>query len=656
MCGICGIVGVRDQGEWSRDALIRMRDTMVHRGPDEAGIFLGEGVGLGHRRLSIIDVACGQQPMCNEDESLWIVFNGEIYNHANFRPILEKQGHRYKTSCDTETILHLFEERGEEAVDGLRGMFAFGIWNTRTREMFLARDRLGVKPLYYVHNCDGTLYFSSEIKALIAARAVRPQLNIRALPDYLANHAVSGEETLFAGVKRLAPGHFLWWKEGKVTIQRYWDLDFSPKGDHRTDSSYVSEWTERFQKAVRMRLMSEVPLGVFLSGGIDSSAIAATMSSMVDAPIQSFSVGFSERDANELGFARIVSDAFKTTHREVLVSSNDFFQTLPRLVWQEDEPLAHPSSVPLYFLSELASEHVKVVLTGEGSDELLGGYGRYLKTLANVQIGKAYSASTPVSIAAGVRRHIEGLSEGSRLKHKLLRTFLCLGPSLEAVYLDNFAVFPVQMQARLLSPDVLDQIGEGGAYRTMLAYLGNVRSESTLNQMLYVDTKVYLHELLMKQDQMSMAASIESRVPFLDHELVEFSAQLPDRMKVRGLTTKYILRQSMRRVLPREILTRRKMGFPVPIGGWFRKEHRQIVDDYVLGSRAMSRGLFRPEVVKGMVEQHCAGVRDHSSRIWSLLNLEIWMRLFVDEEVPHAPALRKDGPRGVSTGAQVSRV
>jgi asparagine synthase (glutamine-hydrolysing) len=642
MCGINGIAFSSRSGR-SVDArlLERMRDLITHRGPDDEGLYLNGPVGLGHRRLSIVDVAAGHQPMTNEDGSMHIVYNGEIYNHADYRAELEERGHTYRTHCDTETILHLYEEYGHDCVERLRGMFAFAIWDERRRELFIARDRLGVKPLYYVHADDGSLYFASEIKALLAAGASgAPEINFRALPDYLANHGTSHEETLFRNVKRLLPGHTLLWRDGQVKIEQYWDVTFGQRGEaslRRSDEDYVEEWTELFEKSVRLRLMADVPLGMFLSGGIDSSAIAAVMSKMVDDPIKTFSVAFAEREANELEYARMVARAFRTDHHEVLVSPEEFFAELPRLVWHEDEPLAHPSSVALYFVSRLASRHVKVVLTGEGSDELMGGYERYYKTLLQLAVGPRYHGWIGGSVREMLSRRIESLPVQSRVRQKLTRTFLCLEPDVENIYFDNFAVFRRRQQEDLLAPETKERAGVIEPYREMRRYFDSADSDSLLNRMLYADTKTYLHELLMKQDQMSMAASIESRVPFLDHKLVEFTARLPVHMKIRrGWTTKYILRRSMKNVLPGPILSRKKMGFPVPVGAWFRGPFRHIVDEYVLGERASARGLFNPDFVRNLVARHMLG-ENHSERLWALVNFEMWLRTFFDGEATGEP-------------------
>ena len=633
MCGINGIAfSSRSRRTVDAAVLKRMRDVITHRGPDDEGIFIDGVVGLGHRRLSIVDVAAGHQPMTNEDGTLHITYNGEIYNHADFRIELEAKGHVYKTHCDTETILHLYEEHGENCVDYLRGMFAFAIWNQRKKELFIARDRLGVKPLYYVHTNDGSLYFGSEIKTLLEARAIKPEINFEALPDYLANHATSGEETLFRGVKRLLPGHTLVWRDGQVETKRYWDVSFAKTSDtSRRDQDYIDEWADLFRTSVRLRLMADVPLGMFLSGGIDSSAIAAVMSTMVSEPIKTFSVAFKERDANELEYARLIAESYQTNHHEVVVSPEDFFTALPKLVWHEDEPLAHPSSVALYFVSQLASKHVKVVLTGEGSDELLAGYARYRKTIYNLALGARYHGAMPAGIRNAIRNRIDDLPVNSKVRQKLLRTFLSLQPDVESIYFDNFAVFSRSMQNELLTPETRARTGALDPYAGVCSLLEKTDAQSPLDRLLYADIKTYLHELLMKQDQMSMAASVESRVPFLDHKLVEFTSGLPERMKLRGWTTKYVLRKAMKGVLPEAILSRPKMGFPVPIGKWFRGPYRSIINEYVLSERALSRGIFERDFVRAVVNRHDAG-EDDSERLWALVNFEMWQRQFIDGE------------------------
>ncbi|MGE3841292.1 MAG: asparagine synthase (glutamine-hydrolyzing), partial [Vicinamibacterales bacterium] len=460
MCGIAGFVIPTSSSRSIDDSkLISMRDALSHRGPDEAGIHRDARVALLHRRLSIVDLTSGQQPMSNEDGSHWIVYNGEVYNHAEQRSDLEARGHHYRSHCDTETILHLYEEYGPAGIQHLRGMFAFAIWNSRKRELFIARDRLGVKPVYYAQAEDGTLWFASEIKALIAAGAVKPALRLSSLPEYLANHATCGEETLYEGVRRLLPGHHLTWIDGRTRIERYWDIPPQVAGPLASlaENDVVEQWGQLLETSVRLRLMADVPLGMFLSGGIDSSAIAALMSGMVSDPIKTFSVAFAEREANELEYARVVARAFQTDHHEVIVSADQFFQALPRLIWHEDEPLAHPSSVPLFFVSQLASRYVKVVLTGEGSDELLAGYYRYRKTILNLSVGRWYHRLVPSPARSAFRAGFGTLPHP--VVDKLRRTFLWLPPDVSSLYFDNFAVFSTAMLGSLLSSDARARIG-----------------------------------------------------------------------------------------------------------------------------------------------------------------------------------------------------
>ena len=626
MCGINGIaLSSKSNRALDRRALEAMRDVQRHRGPDDGGIFIDGRVGLGHRRLAIVDVSHGAQPMFNEDESLVIVYNGEIYNHADYRAELEAKGHVYRTHCDTETILHLYEEHGTAALEKLRGMFAFAIYDRRAQTLFIARDRLGVKPLYYVHDADGNLFFGSEIKTLLEAGAVRAELNYDALPDQLANHGTSHGETLFKNVRRLLPGHYLLWQDGKLRVEEYWDVKFEPKAEERSDEDFIEEWRAAFRRSVRLRLMADVPLGMFLSGGIDSSAIAAVMSEMVDEPIKTFSVGFREREANEFEYARIVARRYKTDHHEITITPEQFFDALPELVWHEDEPLGFIASVPLYFVSRLAQKHVKVVLTGEGSDEILAGYGRYAKAVQLLQYGEKYETLTP--------RFMRGLvkSGASLLGGKLDRTFLTRASDIENLFFDNFGVFPRAMQEKLFSKATAARINERNPYFYQNQWLEKTDAREVLDKLLYVDTKTYLHELLMKQDQMSMAASIESRVPFLDHKLVELTARMPARMKLRGRETKFTLREAMRGILPDEILTRSKMGFPVPVGSWFRHRFRHVVDEYVLSERSTARGIFNADFVREIVSRHNAG-ENHDERLWFLVNFEIWQRRFLDGE------------------------
>jgi asparagine synthase (glutamine-hydrolysing) len=631
MCGINGIAYSPTSGRHvDEKRLIAMRDILFHRGPDDGGAFVDGNIGLAMRRLAIVDVEHGAQPMTSGD--LVIVYNGEIYNHADHRDELIARGHKFATHCDTETILHLYEEYGRDCVEHLRGMFAFAIWDKRKNELFIARDRFGVKPLYYVHDADGSLFFASEIKSLLEVGAVRPEINFNALPDQFANHGTSGDETLFAGVKRLLPGHTLTWKDGRIDIREFWDLEFEPKHDARSDTEYIEEWRELFRKSVELRLMADVPLGMFLSGGIDSSAIAAMMATMVDEPIKTFSVAFNDREANELEYARLVANKFKTDHHEITITPEQFFEALPKLVWHEDEPIGFIASVPLYFVSKLAESHVKVVLTGEGSDETLAGYGRYAKTLKLLNYGEKYESVTPTFLRDAVRGGVATLP--TALNRKLNRTFLTRESDIENLFFDNFAVFPRAMQRKLFLRHTRERMDDLNPYTRQNQWLEKSDADDVLDKLLYADTKTYLHELLMKQDQMSMAASIESRVPFLDHKLVEFTARMPREMKLRGPSTKgtkWILREAMKGILPTEILDRPKMGFPVPVGKWFRGEFKHIVEEYVLSERVINREIFDSDFIRKLVAEHNAG-ENHDERLWSLVNFEIWQRRFIDGE------------------------
>ena len=633
MCGIAGIVASDRLGPDDRGRAIAMRDVITHRGPDDAGLYVDEQAALAHRRLSIVDLAAGHQPLANERDQVWIVFNGEIYNHADVRPELEAAGHAYKTRCDTETIVHAYEQWGDACVDRLRGMFAFAIWDAPRRRLLLARDRLGVKPLYWAQV--GTrLLFGSEIKAILASGLLRADANDGALPELLGTRYLSGNETLFKGVHRLAPGHTLVFHDGTVTIRQYWDVPVgrpNPEVDRLSEREAVARFRELLEQAVRIRLMADVPLGMFLSGGLDSSAIAALMAGMIDRPLQTFSVAFKQRAFSELDYARQVSTAIKADAHEIVIDDQDFFGALPRLIWHEDEPVAHPSSVPLYFVSDLASKHVKVVLTGEGSDELLAGYGKYPRALVNWRAGAAYAA-----MPDAVRGFIAG-SVIPRLPGKLARyakrSFLSMPRTPEAMFFDNFASIGLRRQSVLLSASVAGGSTYGGAYGASRAYFDvpNGRS-TTLDRLLYTDIKTYLVELLMKQDQMSMAASIESRVPFLDHHLVEFATALPPRLKLRGFKTKWILREAVRGILPPEILTRKKMGFPVPFAVWMKERWQSVARDVLLDRRTRERGVINPAAVEQLISAHAAGQQEGGDAIWSLMNLELWYRTFIDGE------------------------
>ena len=627
MCGIVGIVGLNPLEPVDETRLKRMRDVLRHRGPDGEGLWAEGPVGLGHCRLAIVDVEGGAQPMSNEDGSVWVVFNGEIYNHAALRPWLEARGHRYRTRSDTETIIHLYEEEGERCVERLQGMFAFAVWDRARQRLVLARDRIGIKPLYYAWT-DRELIFASEIKAILAGGAVLPVFNRAILPEFLANRFVAGAETFFRGVSKLLPGRTLSWSaHDGLRERRYWRLPADLDGSDASLAERAREVRERLEPAVRSHLMSDVPLGLFLSGGLDSSGLAALMASMVREPIRTFSVGVPDADANELAYARLVARAVGAVHREVVVSPTEFFGVLPRLVWHEDEPIAFSSSVLLYFVSRLAREHVKVVLTGEGADELFLGYNRYRVTAWNERAGRAYRRLAPSGLRAGIRRSVGRLP--ASIRRYAERTFVALEPDPRALFCENFAAFPTALQEELLADPTL--LAARDPYREALGCFGTAPG-GTLEHMSYADLQTYLVELLMKQDQMSMAASIESRVPFLDHAFVEYVTAIPGRLKLHGWRTKAVLRRALQDVVPREVLARRKMGFPVPIGRWLRSPFWPVVQEFVLGRRALRRGLFEPGALRRLAEEHRSGAAEHGDRLWLLVNLEIWQRIFLDGE------------------------
>jgi asparagine synthase (glutamine-hydrolysing) len=627
MCGIAGIVKLNPLESVNEARLKRMRDALRHRGPDGAGLWIDGPVGLGHRRLAIVDLAGGHQPMANEDETVWIVFNGEIYNHAELRPELEARAHRYRTRSDTETILHLYEEGGERCVERLQGMFAFAIWDRTRGRLLLARDRLGIKPLYFACT-DKELLFASEIKAILAAGPIKPEFNEAILPEFLATRFVAGEETFFRGIRKLLPGRTLSWSlaEG-FRERRYWRLPIETDCTETPLRERASELRNRLEVSVRSHLMSDVPLGLFLSGGLDSSGLAALMAPMVKEPIRTFSVGFSEPEANELSYARLVARSVGAEHREVVVSPEEFFDTLPRLIWHEDEPIAFTSSVPLYFVSRLAQEHVKVVLTGEGADELFLGYPWYRVSAWNEWLGRPYWHLVPRTLREKVSRVIQGLPKPVRRYAE--RSFLALNPGPRGLFYENFAVFSEARQREL--------IRDKGTLTARDPYAEELRCfdehpGGILERMSHADLQTYLVELLMKQDQMSMAASIESRVPYLDHELVEHVTSIPGQFKLRGWQTKVVLREALRDLVPREILTRRKMGFPVPMGRWLGGPFWPVVQEFVLGPRALARGLFKPDELRRLAEEHRQGACAHGDRLWLLINLELWQRIFLDGE------------------------
>ncbi len=630
MCGIAGYLCL--QAPRSADAILRrMTDAIAHRGPDDSGYYHDEFAHLGHRRLSIIDLAAGHQPMSNESGSQWIVYNGEIFNHLAIRPRLEQAGHVYATRCDTETILHAYEEFGPASIDLFRGMFAYAIWDRERRRLFCVRDRLGIKPFYYYW--DGQLFaFASEIKALLAHPAISPKLEEEVLPEYLAFGYISEERTLFHGIRKLMPGHHLTLEMQGATprleIRQYWDVP-PPKTAAASEGELIAETRRRLEETIRLRLMSDVPLGMFLSGGVDSSAIAAIMRRLTDGPVKTFSVGYREEQYSELSYASQVAKTIGTDHHEIKIGIEDFFNQLPRLIWHEDEPITWPSSISLYFVARLASEQVKVVLTGEGSDEIFGGYTRYRWNMVNTRAAEIYSI-VPARLRNALRSWLSSTSLlDASLRRKLLHSFIGREASVESLLLDNFyCAFSREEQHALLdsTPDAV--------YGNYLRYF-RARAGSLLSRMLYADQKTYLVELLMKQDQMSMACSIESRVPLLDHQLVEFSTTIPDSLKIHGKTQKYILKRAVEDLLPHNIIYRTKMGFPTPIRDWLLDRRAQPLYEALRDPSGFIASLINRSALDALIERHLDRREDATDRIWRLLNLQLWGDLFLTGRREH---------------------
>jgi asparagine synthase (glutamine-hydrolysing) len=622
MCGICGVVYADPTRPVERERLTRMTDSIAHRGPDDTGVFLDGHAGLGHRRLSIVDLAAGHQPMANEDESLWIAFNGEIYNHLDLRPGLEHVGHRYRTRSDTETIIHLHEARGVSGAGELRGMFAYALWNRRSRTLTLVRDHTGIKPLYYALGNDGTIVFGSEIKSIAASGLVPIALEHDVIDEYFATGHVSGTRTLLRGIRKLAPGTALTWHEGKLSFESFWKIGTTGP-DHAEATRLASSadaarhFWPRFVDSVRSQLMSDVPLGVFLSGGLDSSLIVAAMQAAGATSVKSFSVGYREAEASELPWARLVADALGTEHHEVIVDGADFFEGLADLTWHRDLPMTFSASIPLFHLSKLAREQVTVVLTGEGSDELFAGYGRYPRALFNRRLGRGASAVLPAALRRGLAS-IAGGSRSGRLADRISRSFLASASSDGALMLEPFADWHTAWRTGLLSRDVPRQAPYGAINELLVPADVAV---SPLEALLRYDQRTYLEELLMKQDTMSMAASLESRVPFLDHRLVEWSASIPASAKLSGAIGKALVREAARAHLPKAVVDGPKRGFLVPLGRWLRTVGRASVEHYVRPNDP----LFAQPMIERILSEHAGGI-DHTARLWRLLAFQVWQR------------------------------
>ncbi len=615
MCGIAGIVGL-DGGPIREDEVRRMCAAMVHRGPDGEGTYLGTGVALSMRRLSIIDLVTGDQPVSNEDGSIWVVFNGEIYNFLELRRELEGAGHRFRTGSDTETIVHLYEEYGEDCVERLRGMFVFALWDESKQRLLLARDRLGIKPLYFAE-VSGRFLFASELKAILQHPEVDRRINWRSFDYLLTSLTTPPDESILAGVHKLEPGHVLIAKRfGAVRVRRYWDVTF--EADHaRSEEEWVSELRGLLDESIRLHLASDVPLGAFLSGGIDSSSIVASMARLTDRPVKTFSIGFSDPRFNELDKARRVARTFGTDHHEIVLEP-DVVSVLDDVVYHLDEPFGDSSAIPTYLVSKLAAEHVTVVLSGDGGDELFAGYDRYL-----VEARERRFRFLPERARRSLGWAAERMPERMRGRN-LLRHIALPG---DERYFDAATLLRREEKELLLRPEIAELVREEDPWRRSRECLLENRPH-WLSALQRLDLKTYLPlDILTKVDRMSMAHSIEARVPLLDHKLVELAARIPPELKLSGGTTKHLFKRAMRGILPDETIDGPKRGFAIPLGLWFRGELRTFVSDLLLSARCRERGIFDPAALEKRIARGDSGL---GLDLWTLLSFELWCRTFLD--------------------------
>lgn len=626
MCGITGFISTdRNAAEAPRSELLdRMCASITYRGPDEQGMLVRGRAALGMRRLSIIDIKSGQQPIFAADGDLAIVYNGEIYNFRELRDDLVKLGHSFTTNSDTEVVLHAYQQFGEACLEKLRGMFAFAIWDRRDESLFIARDRVGKKPLFYSLLESGEFVFGSELKTLLVHGAIKREVDLAALDAYLAFGYVPEEFCILKGVRKLPPGHFLRFKDGRVQTKKYWDFDLTRPDENRTEDEWAEKLRAKITEAVKIRLISEVPLGAFLSGGVDSSTIVGTMAALSDRPVKTFSIGFREDSFDELKYARIAAKQFGTDHHEFIVTP-DLFDLIGEIVWHFDEPFADQSSLPTFMLSKMAREHVTVILSGDGGDELFAGYDRYVVDQARDKF-----AAVPGAIRSGIIRRVSAaLPHGARGKNFLHNV------SLDSIdrYIDSVSAFNDPRKKLLYSRDLLASLnGEASASQKVFRDYGNASGlPDAVARLLYLDSKTYLPgDILTKVDRMTMANSIEARVPLLDHELIELVASIPSSLKMKGSETKYIMKKAMEGIVPKEILYREKQGFGVPIGEWINDQLRDRINDDLSDSRTINRGYFQKDYVSTLLNEHATGRRDHANSLWMLWMLELWFRRYID--------------------------
>jgi asparagine synthase (glutamine-hydrolysing) len=628
MCGITGFIDFWSTGEArGQDARMELLDGMCqvirHRGPDDQGVMLEHGVALGMRRLSIIDLTGGRQPISNEDGTITIVFNGEIYNYRDLQADLRSRGHQFVTNSDTETIVHSYEEHGVSCVDQLRGMFSFALWDEREKKLFIARDRVGKKPLYYSITRTGTLVFGSELKSLLEHPEVEREINPLAIDAYFSLGYVPDPLAIFKNIEKLPPGHLLTFTNGRLTVERYWDFKYETNGNGHRAVDYLDELRSLLDESVKLRLVSDVPLGAFLSGGIDSSTVVALMARHMDQPVKTFSIGFHEDSYNELKYARLTAEKFGTDHHEFIVTP-EICDVVDELAWHFDEPFADSSAIPTYVVSKLAREYVTVVLTGDGGDELFAGYTRYVTERRR----RAFDL-VPRAIKEGLINPIS-----RRLPHGAWGRNYFHNVSLSPIsrYLDSVSIFTEPNKNLLYSDDFNDLVGASGQMSSYFSELSvQVKSDASLDSLLYIDSKTYLPgDILTKVDRASMAVSLEARVPLLDHKLIEFVTRIPAGLKMEGLDTKHLFKQAIADLVPPEIINRPKQGFGVPIQQWINRQLRDRIRETLKDARTVQRGYVTGSHVDVLLDEHERGRRDHSMALWSLLMLELWHRNFVD--------------------------
>lgn len=631
MCGIVGYVDRDIQCPGDEGVVRAMCSAIRHRGPDDEGTYCAHGVAMGVRRLSIIDLAGGHQPIHNEDETVWVVFNGEIYNFAELREQLEAKGHRFRTRTDTEVIAHLYEEFGPDCVDHLRGMFAFAVWDAARRSLLLARDRVGKKPLFYTE-VGGRLYFASEIKALLTVPEIARRPDRLAILDFLVYGYTYGERTAFEGVRRLPPAHVLTWSEGQIATRRYWHPDHSAASES-DPATVLPTLLDLLDEAVRIRLVSDVPLGLLLSGGIDSGLTLAMMSRASDEPVETFSIGFAERQHDESHTARQVAAHFGAEHTERIVTEEELYRGLPRAVWNAEEPTQDYSFLPTEAVCRLARSRVTVALSGDGGDESFGGYELYIRDEQYDPRSLALArAPRLVRAAVGAAGAVLGTLGPTRsLGDRLSRLSGRASETPEQRYLRKRSLFPDFEVAQLLSAEMAEAVRGHDPGQFLLGLLAETPRQAGLNQLLHADLQSYLAcDVLVKVDRCAMANSLEVRCPFLDHHVVEYAARIMSDLKVREEVTKWILREAARGLLPAGVSDLPKMGFGIPLDEWMRGRMAPRIDQVVLSSRALSRGYFRPELIRMLRDQHLTGRYDQSVKLYMLLNLELWHRTFID--------------------------